>query len=361
MTEHAEDIHFYVSTGLRVNYGSLRDDLRLELVERSQAVFLWVVLVVRRLNEAFDEGARRAELLEVVRSLPTNLRDLLRKIVTKRTKDERLLSAVTWLLFAQYTLNIRELYYAIRVSLHHFKAIDMAEWCCHDEFMDEDLEHMQRFILSACRGLVEVKRLRRGILFSQQHRGYLYKSSGPLEKYDDAYFDHLQVQFIHETVREYFVAEGLATLNPDLRLSVAPKSHALIAEWCVLWIKSAASAYKKLRKDSSSKPSGTLILNRWLVQDGKEPECDWTRFPLFTYVRHATLNHLNVAHLGGAICAADLQAFPIYLWIGMSRMAQNHERLTYVGGSYSDSTTLDHFLLQAGFHDLAEFYLESLP
>lgn len=38
--EHAQDIHFYISNNLRVTHGALRDDLRLELVKKSQAVFL---------------------------------------------------------------------------------------------------------------------------------------------------------------------------------------------------------------------------------------------------------------------------------------------------------------------------------
>ena len=360
MPEHAEDIHFYVSNELRISNGPLRDDLRLELVERSQAVFLWVVLVVRRLNEAFDEGARRAELLEVVRSLPTNLRSLLRNIVANGTTDERLLSAVTWMLFAQYTLNIRELYYAIRLSLHQFKAVDMIEWCCHDTFVDQDLERMQRFVLDACRGLVEVRHLPKVSLYSQRYRSYLYKSSGPLEKYDDTYFDHFQVQFIHETVRKYLIAEGLAALRPGLQPGVAPKGHALIAEWCVLWVKSAGFVYKKLPEDPASKLSRILVTKERLERKAIMSKCDWTRFPLFAYVRHATLNHLNAAFLGGAKCAADLQAFPIKQWIDISRMLQHHEQLGRRELPYAKATTLLYFMLESGFRGLARYHLKPL-
>lgn len=111
--EHAQDIHYYISNNLRVTHGTLRDDLRLKLVGKSQAVFLWVVLVVRRLNEAFDDGAGRAELFEVLHTLPDDLNDLLHDIVTKGSKDPRLVPAVIWMLVAQYTLNIREFYFAI--------------------------------------------------------------------------------------------------------------------------------------------------------------------------------------------------------------------------------------------------------
>jgi hypothetical protein len=65
------------------------------------------------LNEAFDDGAGRAELFEVLHTLPDDLNDLLHDIVTKGSKDPRLVPAVIWMLVAQYTLNIREFYFAI--------------------------------------------------------------------------------------------------------------------------------------------------------------------------------------------------------------------------------------------------------
>jgi ankyrin repeat protein len=358
MTEHAEDIHFYVSNELRVTPDALRDELRRELVKKSQAVFLWVVIVIRRLNEVFDAGATRADLFEVVRMLPVDLRDLLHDIVSKGATDQRLLSAITWMLFAQYTLNIRELYYAIRLSRHQFRRDDMVEWCCHHEVSEEDLEHMQRYVLSACRGLVEVKSLPRRSLFSQHHRSHLYKTSGPYEKYDDSYADHLQVQFIHETVREYLLAEGLVKLRPTLRPDVVSKSHARIADWCVSWIRSALSVYKELPKHSSSTQLGTLAIHN--RDSSVESKCDWTRFPLFAYVRCATLEHLNAAHLGNAICLADLQSFPVQQWVDLNGRAQNIDRLPYAEKWYDDSATLLYFLLEGEYRDLAKWFLESL-
>jgi hypothetical protein len=356
ITEHAEDIHFYVSNELRVTHGALRDELRLELVRKSQAVFLWVVIVVGRLNEAFDDGAGRADLLEVVRTLPTDIRELLHDIVSKSATNQRLTSAVVWMLFAQYTLNIREFYYAIRLSLHLFRPIDMVEWSCHSEHTDEDLEHMQRFVLSACRGLVEVKSLPRASQYSRHYKtSHHYKFSGPYEKYDDSYFDHLQVQFIHESVREYFLAEGLARLRPDLQPDVVSKSHALLAKRCVRWIKSAATVCRKLPKEAASKASATLVLCTSVVP---MPEYDWSRFPLFAYVRYSTLKHLNAAYLGGTIrtaSSATLQAFPIQQWIDINRVAQNHERL-----AYEQSAPLLYFLLEGEFRDFAKWYLETL-
>ena len=357
MTEHAEDIHFYVSHELRVTPDALRDELRRELVKKSQAVFLWVVIVVRRLNEVFDAGATRADLFEVVKTLPIDLRDLLHDIVSKGATDQRLLSAITWMLFAQYTLNVRELYYAIRLSRLQFRNADMVEWCCHDKVSDEDLEHMQRYVLSACRGLVEVKSLPRRSLFSQHHRSHLYKSSGPYEKYDDSYADHVQVQFIHETVREYLLAEGLAKLRPSLRPDVVSKSHARIADWCVSWIRSALSVYKELPKHLSSTQLGTLAIHN--RDSSVRPKCDWTRFPLFAYVRFATLEHLNAAHLGNAICLADLQSFPVQQWVDLIGMA-HFDRLSYAQRSYDNSATLLYVLLRGEYRDFAKWFLESL-
>lgn len=83
----------------------------------------------------------------------------------------------------------------------------------------------------------------------------------------------------------------------------------LIAEWFVLWVKSAASAYEEPRKILSRKPSGTLVFEGY--PNVFNPKCNWSRPPLFAYARYATLDHFNATYLGDAICTADLQTFPI--------------------------------------------------
>jgi hypothetical protein len=347
--EHAQDIHSYISNNLRVTYGALRDDLRLELVKKSQAVFLWVVLVVRQLNEAFDDGAGRAELFEVLGTLPDDLNDLLHDIVAKGSKDPRLLPAVVWMLVALYTLNIREFYFAIRLSLHQSKLLNMMGWCRHND----DLELMKRFVLSASKGLIEVT--------SSETQDKFVRPEHYFRKCDDDNYEHLQVQFIHETVRHYFLAGGLARLRPNLLPDVVAKSHALVVEWCKLWIRSTVAACVHLPGHQSSGLVDTHLLNGDLMFNSKN---DWTRFPLLSYVHCSTLGHLDAAHMGDAIAIEDLQDFPVKQWINIKNiggwLTENTGTDEVEGIEYERSTSLLYCLLEEGLSDLAEAYLELL-
>lgn len=351
--EHAQDIHYYISNNLKVTRGSLRDDLRLGLVKKSQAVFLWVVLVVRRLNEAFDDGAGRTELFEVLVTVPDDLNDLLHDIVVKGSKDPRLVPAVVWMLVARYTLNIREFYFAIQLGLQQAEKLDMVDWCRHSD----DLEIMRRFVLSASKGLIEVTS-------SETREGFVEPGAWAEDdfyKYEDGKFDHWQVQFIHETVRDYFLAGGLAGLRPDLQPDVVAKSHALVAEWCKLWIRSTVAACVHLPGHQSSGLIDTSLLNRVLMS---KSTYDWTRFPLLGYVRHSTLGHLDAAHTGNAIAVEDLQDFPIKQWINIMNiggwLALNSGADDVEGIEYQQSTSLLYCLLEEGLSALAESYLEVL-
>lgn len=84
-----------------------------------------MVLVVRRLNEAFDDdGANRAELFKILDNVPDDLNELLHDIVIKRATDPRLVPAVVWVLVSQYALNIREFYFAILLGLQQSEVVE---------------------------------------------------------------------------------------------------------------------------------------------------------------------------------------------------------------------------------------------
>jgi hypothetical protein len=89
----------------------------------------------------------------------------------------------------------------------------MMDWCRHSD----DLERMQRFVLSASKGLIEVTcSVTQGASVEPVGNNNVDKDPGADEDYD-----HLQVQFIHETVRDYFLAGGgLSKLRPDLQPNV---------------------------------------------------------------------------------------------------------------------------------------------
>ena len=345
--EHTQDIHFYVSNKLRVTRGVLRDDLRLALVKKSQAVFLWVVLVIRRLNEAFDDGAGRAELFEVLDAVPDDLNDLLHDIVVKGAADPRLVPAVVWMLVAQWTLDIRELYFAIRLGLQQPELPDMIEWCRDGD----DPAHMQRFVLSASKGLIEVT--------SSAIQREFNKPDYSLREFNDDIYDYLKVQFIHETVRDYFLAGGLARLCPDLLPNVVAKSHALVAEWCKLWIRSTVAACMHLPGHQSSGLVDTSLLTGDLIF-----ESEWAHFPLLNYVHCSALASLEAAHLGDVISVEDLHNFPFRQWINIKNirawLIEDIDSYAVEKLDFEHPISVLYCILAEGLGGLAKAYLKLL-
>jgi hypothetical protein len=115
-------------------------------MRKAQGVFLWVVLVVRMLNEQFDEGRSHFQLLDVTSNLPGDLVDLIGKIISDGAADPRLLPTLI-LIFSGDIMSTDELVSGINLiagGVSHLRGIGSAE-----------LPFMKRFIVNASKGLVE--------------------------------------------------------------------------------------------------------------------------------------------------------------------------------------------------------------
>ena len=77
---HTQDIYKYVQENLHVELETHRHALLEPIMQRSWGVFMWIVLVIRRLNERFEEGATLQRLLSEVYALPGDLDALIQKI-----------------------------------------------------------------------------------------------------------------------------------------------------------------------------------------------------------------------------------------------------------------------------------------
>ena len=105
-TEHMEDISRYIDAKLTVREGA-KLELSTKMYDRCSGIFLWVVLVVRRLREASDTGRSRSQLLAILDATPKELGELFADVVAE--PDESLISIVQWSLFSVRKLMTREL------------------------------------------------------------------------------------------------------------------------------------------------------------------------------------------------------------------------------------------------------------
>lgn len=219
------DILLYIERWLKPN-----DDipgLRLlatEVVKRASGVFLWVVLVVKTLVKARDEGETLNRMLQIVQDLPEQLNDLIRQLVKAISDNHRedALRIMQWVCFSQRELSITELRFALEMDgASKFKT--QGQLTSSPTFISSDSQ-MERLIRSRTKGLVETKLLDAG---SQNLK------CGPV-----AHVDQVQtVQFIHGSVKDFLLHHGgFAILNRSLAELSITASHRHLAASCVHYL-----------------------------------------------------------------------------------------------------------------------------
>ncbi|KAF2219993.1 hypothetical protein BDZ85DRAFT_37735 [Elsinoe ampelina] len=199
--EHRADIERYIQRRLVLRGRKGAADLRRSVLERSAGVFLWVVLVTKILNEEHDKG-NIINLKQRLHDIPDDLEELFGQIMVQGVHtDARMVLSAQWVLFAWRPLSVSELYWAIKSGTD----LGDVSHAALDNITEDD---MQRFVLDSCKGLLERTPGRK-------------KSS---------------IQFIHETVREFFFKGGLDKHGFGEKTTFEGRSHDAIKTGCIEYL-----------------------------------------------------------------------------------------------------------------------------
>jgi ankyrin repeat protein/Cdc6-like AAA superfamily ATPase len=316
--DHAKDVRNYVQDHLNVESTVYRSLLSDQLVRRSEGVFLWAVLVVRNINEEFDQGATQDQLQYHLSKIPNDLSVLIGSIVASRASDKHCLPALLWMLSGHYGMTLGDIYHGIKLGagtlvspLQDSHVVDMA--------------NMVRFVVNVSGGLIEMADKR-------------YIDSGAdVEDYEKGGHG---LQFIHESVRQYILSGGLASLDSRLSCNVAPNSQAILLDWCQTYIQLPLPSRTyfpvdhKTRKVVWDKPMGDYA-DHDAVRDRVIQA-----FPLLEYISDYMLHHMDAAFAGNCYELNWLCDFPLQDWINVMNV------MLFEGAYYVPSTSLLHFLLQ---------------
>ncbi|KAK4678800.1 hypothetical protein QC764_311140 [Podospora pseudoanserina] len=185
---HEQDISAYIENKLRIGLSEGATRIKREVQRKASGVFMWVILAPLRV-------------------LPPKLSELFREIVHQGNEDNGedgarcLRLRVQGIGFSRRQLTLPGYYYTAICGL---SPRELSEW-------DPKLvtvEDMKRFLLSSSKRLAESN-----------------KTTGDGNKF--------RVQFIHESVREYFLKDGLAELFPGLTTTaLRQKSHLELQSCC---------------------------------------------------------------------------------------------------------------------------------
>jgi hypothetical protein len=218
---------------------------------------------------------------------------LLNEIVGKAGSDGRLVASIQWASFASRPLSPKEFYTAVMLSLGVLEP-DSATW---DNCITGTVVH--NFILSASKGLLEiVARPLRDLYFDEARLGFV----SPLDELDDGH-----VQFIHESVREYFWHGGLQKIDPTLQEPILSICHERLARWC--------NEYLGLM-DCSWLATKTL---RPAVERREWWWMESNRRPLLRYALNGVLKHAESAALHGSTQMPFGPNFSLEDWLNVKR------------------------------------------
>lgn len=283
---HEADIADYVRCKLKIGKSNLAMEIRDAIRVRASGVFLWVVLVIRILNECDLKGKNHL-LKKRLEALPDELSKLFQEILQRRTEDlDDTLLTYQWILFARRPLRREELYFAVATN---FEEDDIKDW--DPEEITVDI--MDRFLLNSSKGL------------AQSTRG-----------------KHPTVQFIHESVREYLLNDGLDCLEPGLRLAPAQLSHDALWRCCHHYLLKSKAALLPTAAGGIKKhmSSSSQVINALRARIA-------TTHPFLGYAVAGVLHHADLALLGPHSQDAFAAAFPHGLWQRLYNLnCQYHSR-----------------------------------
>ena len=299
---HLKDIQKYVRNKTTVFGAGVPEKQVASITDRSSGVFLWVVLVIAELKRHTDHGNDH-KLQTLLDSIPVGVERLLDDILKKAGQDECLVATLQWALFSTRPLKLHEFHTAVLVSTGELHAGEM-HW---DKRKAE--RSTRKFIVSASKGLLEIVASDR-------------------------------IQFIHESVRQYFLDTGLKRIDRSLETNVLGISHHRLALWC--------RKYLQLTEITHD------------IRSSVDPFKNWRRaqkaFPLLQYAMGGMLSHAeNAAGHGIQLRAFDETfSFEDYLLV-KSRTIGN-----FGGEKYNTSPppTVIHILIYEQCNRLVEVEFE---
>jgi hypothetical protein len=284
---HLQDIDTYVRRKTANYNATIPEDIVASIKERASGVFLWVVLVIAELKKNADHGNHH-KLRSLLESIPDGVERLLDRIVGKADPDGRLMASLQWGSFAFRPLTPKEFYTAMMLSLGALK-LGSVEW---DTRVDATVIH--NIILSASRGLLET------VALPQQHRPADKVRFSLAPQRDDLVAG--RVQFIHESVREYFLHKGLLKVDPTLQEPIRGACQERLARWCsdYFHLTNCSELAKRLRPTIDRHEWWRFISNR---------------FPLLKYTMDGMLMHADAAAYYGSKQTPFGANLPFECWL----------------------------------------------
>lgn len=281
---HSRDIEAYVHSKLRSKTsGAAVNEVASIILSKAAGVFIWVVLVVETLRDAFARG----DVLFIkrqVQELPSELSKLFATIISRDAVNmDRFLLCVQWILFAERPLTREEFFFALHSGINPEPETLMA-W--DPNYITT--EYMELFVLSSSKGLAE-----------------LTKASVPT------------VQFIHESVRDFFLKDaGIEKLWPGSSQGqdFAATSHDRLRTCCEFYTKADTSTILPARISVVDAPLAIVLPLQATISKS---------FPFLEYANTYIFAHANSGFSTRTSQEEFLRRYDLSSWLRVHILFEN--------------------------------------
>jgi ankyrin repeat protein len=200
--ENERDIRTFVYGQLAAFRTQTSSRIPALIMERAAGIFIWAGLVVEKLLDLDREGAGLKKMEATVRSVPPDLDELYRHLI--KDMDSASLKLVQLICFATRPLSVDELQWAMVIDADC--PYQSLQACQSSEDYVPDSDRMKRRIQTLSRGLAEITQTQ-------------------------------VVQFIHQSVKDFFVKEGvLASDGCQTSTEAAIRANLRLAKICIRYL-----------------------------------------------------------------------------------------------------------------------------
>ncbi|KAG6985688.1 Ankyrin repeat domain-containing protein 50 [Fusarium oxysporum f. sp. conglutinans] len=216
--ENRQDISTYVRAQLSVSRELTTSTIPELITKHAQGVFIWAYLVVDQILDLDNGGVGLRKIEDEIYSIPPDLDDLYHDLIRNMDEKPASLKLIQWICFSVRPLSLDELRWAMIVDADcPHKSL---QECKNAKDYISDSGRMKRRVQTLSRGLIEVTS------------------------------DAKVVQFIHQSVKDFFTEKGLLALdkttNPDFVVEIA---HHRLSRTCIRYL-----AMEEIGRSASHEP-----------------------------------------------------------------------------------------------------------
>ncbi|KAM3470707.1 hypothetical protein MY5147_006263 [Beauveria neobassiana] len=231
------------------------------VITGAHGIFLWARVALEEAIRLHHSGRGLPFIVQALKRLPPELQDLFRSIIISGAEEVSSLQVMQWICFAARALSLDELRWAMIVDDDNSK--QSVEDCRNDPSFITDDDGMTRRLRALSCGLAEVVDTK--------------TSEGTTKR----------VQFIHETVKEFFFNHGLRLLrgadvisNSDPTATTTREQrlgHYRLAKTCIRYLSIVdLSSYTAKALSKTEMTDLKIYERKYLLQISEESKRRWS-------------------------------------------------------------------------------------